>query len=533
LTPSNDNSAIDFLRLSSKRRPVARFVVAATVLACVLLGSFAGWFIWTTRQAQIAQTAIATSNVARMVGAQVESAMKTTNMALANVAERVEFDGTGPAALARLQAHLIELTHTTPELHGIFVYGADGAWLATSLPQTIVGNNADRAYFQYHRERPGREIHVSHPVRSRSTGIWVLPVSRRIDHADGSFAGVVLVTLKVNFFEKIYDELDVGRTGTVLLALEDGTVVYRRPFDEKLIGTNLSRGVVFQAIRKKPVGADFLVATVDRIERLYSYRRVDQFAFVIAVGQTKEELLANWRRSSLLIGSASLLIAALFALFARKLIRQIVIRDRLDQTLRAFSEDLQRDNLGLHELAHTDKLTQIANRRRFDEMLEHEWRRAQRGKTPLAMILIDIDFFKKYNDHYGHPAGDACLHSVGGVLATRLNRTGDLPARYGGEEFAVILPATDLHGALAVAERIRQEILALRIPHAQSPFEIVTASLGVAALEPAGIDGMAAAELVARADTQLYQAKRTGRNRVWGEPFVGGATGLGERKASQ
>ena len=533
MTPSNDNSAIDFLRLSSKRRPVARFVVAATVLACVLLGSFAGWFIWTTRQAQIAQTAIATSNVARMVGAQIESAMKTTNMALANVAERVEYDGTGPVALARLRAHLIELTRTTPELHGIFVYGADGAWLATSLHQTVVGNNADRAYFQYHRERPGREIHVSHPVRSRSTGIWVLPVSRRIDHADGSFAGVVLVTLKVNFFEKIYDELDVGRTGTVLLALEDGTVVYRRPFDEKLIGTNLSHGAVFQAIRKKSAGADFLVATVDRIERLYSYRRVDQFAFVIAVGQTKEELLANWRRSSLLIAGASLLIAALFALFARKLIRQIVIRDRLDQTLRAFSEDLQRDNLGLHELAHTDKLTQIANRRRFDEMLEHEWRRAQRGKTPLAMVLIDIDFFKKYNDHYGHPAGDACLHSVGGVLATRLNRTGDLPARYGGEEFAVILPATDLHGALAVAERIRQEILALCIPHAQSPFEIVTASLGVAALEPNGIDGVGAAELVARADTQLYQAKRAGRNRVWGEPYGADATGLGERKASQ
>lgn len=533
MTPSSDNSALDFLRLSSKRRPVARFVVAATVLACLLLMSFAGWFIWTTRQAQIAQTEIATSNVARMVGAQVESAMKTTSMALANVAERVEHDGTGPAALARLRAHLIELTRTTPELHGIFVYAEDGTWLATSLNQTIEGNNADRAYFQYHRTRPGRDIHVAHPVRSRSTGIWVLPVSRRIDHADGSFAGVVLVTLKVNFFEKIYDELDVGRTGTVLLALDDGTVVYRRPFDEKIIGTNLSQGVVFKAIRNKSSGADFLVATVDKIERLYSYRRVDRFAFVIAVGQTKDELLSDWRRSSLLIGSVTLLIAALFTLFARKLVRQITIRDRLDQTLRAYSEDLQRDNLGLHELAHTDKLTQIANRRRFDEMLDHEWRRAQRGKTPLALILIDIDFFKKYNDHYGHPAGDACLHSVGSILAAKLNRNGDLPARYGGEEFAIILPHTDLDGALAVAERIRSEIEGLRIPHAQSPFETVTASLGVAALEPDGIAMVTASGLIARADTQLYQAKHTGRNRVWGEAMAAADGDSGERQASQ
>jgi len=539
LTPSNDNPALDFLRLSSKRRPVVRFVVAATVLACILLVAFAAWFIETTRQAQIAQTTVATINVARMVGAQVESAMKTTSMTLANVAERVEHDGTSPAALARLQAHLVELTHTTPELHGIFVYGEDGAWQATSLDQPFVANNADRAYFQYHREHPGRDIHVAHPVRSRSSNIWVLPVSRRIDHADGSFAGVVLVTLKVNFFEQIYDDLDVGRTGTVLLALADGTVVYRRPFDEKIIGTNLSHGVVFQAIRNKSAGAEFLTATVDKIERLYSYRRVDRFPFVIAVGRTKDELLGDWKRSSLLIGAVTLLIAALFTLFGRKLVRQIAIRDRLDQTLRAYSEDLQRDNLGLHELAHTDKLTQLANRRRFDDMLDHEWRRAQRSNAPLALILLDIDYFKKYNDHYGHPAGDTCLQGVGGVLAASLNRTGDLPARYGGEEFAIILPATDLHGALAVAERMRQDILGLCIAHVESPFENVTASLGVASFEPGGKESLSTADLVVRADMQLYQAKAAGRNRVSGAAFratgadADAGTNSGESQAAQ
>jgi len=500
-------------RLSGKRRPVVRLVVAATTLGCVVLVACAAWFVWSSRQAQIHQTEVATSNVARMVGAQVETAMKTTTMALANMVERVEHDGAGEYAMTRLQAHLVELTRTTPELHGLFVYDAEGRWLATSLTEQIQGDNSDRAYFQYHRTHADKGIYIGHPVRSRSTGVWVLPVSRRIDHPDGSFGGVALVTLKVNFFERIYDELNVGRTGTVLLALDDGTVIYRRPFDAKLIGTNLSGGAVFQAIRRQSAGSAFLVARVDNIERLYSFRRVDDFAFVIAVGQTKDELLGNWRRSSILIGLAVLLIGAVFALFARKLIRQFIIRDRLDAKLRAFSHDLQRDNLGLQQLAHTDKLTGLANRRRFDEILEHELRRAQRAGASLALILIDVDFFKKFNDRYGHPAGDACLQAVAGVLAGQVNRNRDLPARYGGEEFAVVLPDTDAAGAMAVAERLRHEIEALRLPHHESPFDVVTASLGVSAIAPGAGDSPDPLGLVARADRHLYQAKHAGRNR--------------------
>ena len=515
------NSSTDSLdshvdRLSGKRRPVVRLVVVATTLGCMLLVAFAAWFIWSSRQTQIRQTEVATSNVARMVGVQVETAMKATTMALANVVERVEHDGIGDDALARLNAHLLVLTQTTPELHGIFVYAADGRWLATSLSGTPQGNNSDRAYFAYHRTHPGRGIYVGHPVRSRSTGVWVLPISRRIDRADGSFAGVALVTLKVNFFERIYDELDVGKTGTVLLALEDGTVVYRRPFDDRLIGTNLANGAVFQAIRKQPSGSDFMVARIDNIERLYSYRRVDDFAFVIAVGQTKDELLGPWKRFSMLIGAAVLAIAALFALFARKLVRQFIIRDRLDQKLRAYSFDLRRDNLGLQELAHTDTLTRLANRRRFDDVLAHELHHARLAGTPTALLLLDVDYFKKFNDRYGHPAGDACLQEVARILAAQVNRNRDLPARYGGEEFAVILPDTELNGAIAVAERLRHEIGARELPHQESPFGVVTASIGVAVFVRAPGDDAAPGELVAHADRHLYNAKHAGRNRVDG-----------------
>jgi len=513
-SPNKLDSHLD--RLSGKRRPVVHLVILATTIGCMLLVAFASWFIWSSHRTQIRQTEIATTNVARMIGVQVETAMKATTMALANVIERVEHDGIGDDALERLSAHLLVLTETTPELHGMFVYAADGRWLATSLRGTPQGNNADRPYFQHHRNHPGREIYVGHPVRSRSTGVWVLPISRRIDHPDGSFAGVALVTLKVNFFERIYDELDVGKTGTVLLALDDGTVVYRRPFDDKLIGTNLSNGAVFKAIRKQAAGSEFMVARIDNIERLYSYRRIDDFAFVIAVGQTKDELLGPWKRFSMLIVAAVLAITALFAVFARKLVRQFIIRDRLDQKLRAYSHDLRRDNVGLQELAHTDTLTQLANRRRFDEVLAHELRHAQLTATPTALLLLDVDFFKAFNDHYGHPAGDACLRAIGRLLAAQVNRNRDLPARYGGEEFAVILPDTDLTGAMAVAERLRHEIEGLQLPHQESPCGVVTASFGVAAVVPQAQGVAATSDIIADADAHLYNAKRLGRNRVDG-----------------
>jgi diguanylate cyclase (GGDEF)-like protein len=512
LTPADPDHHLD--RLSEKKRPVARLVFLITALACLLVLALAAWFIAAARHAQLREAEVANTNVARMIAVQVESTLKTADVALVNVVERVEHDGIEGAALDRLQAHLGEVSRTSPELHGLFVYGADGTWLATSLGRPAVGSNSDRAYFQYHRAHPGRGLHVGPPIRSRSTGVWVIPVSRRIEARDGGFAGVALVTLKVDFFERIYDELDIGKTGTVLLALSDGTVVYRRPLDDKLIGTNISQGPVLQEVSRRGSGSSILVSGIDRIERLYSFRRVSGVPFIVAVGRTKNELLSDWERASILIGAAALLVCAMAALLANRLFRQIVIRDQLDQQLRARSDDLEQHNVGLQVLAHTDKLTGIANRLMFDTVLERELKRAQRGDACLSLILLDVDYFKKFNDRYGHPAGDSCLHGVGRVLAEQVIRAGDLAARYGGEEFAVILPNTDRSGAIAVAERIRMEILALAIAHGDAPAGTVSASLGVATVAAGQETQLRPADLVARADARLYEAKRGGRNTV-------------------
>ncbi|MCX5824788.1 MAG: diguanylate cyclase [Deltaproteobacteria bacterium] len=167
----------------------------------------------------------------------------------------------------------------------------------------------------------------------------------------------------------------------------------------------------------------------------------------------------------------------------------------------------------LQDLSRRDGLTGLANRRHFDECLDREWKRGLREKDPLSIILCDIDFFKNFNDTYGHQKGDDCLRAVAHVLEQDLCRPLDVAARYGGEEFVVLLPGTPLPGALAVAESIRSGIEALAIPHASSSAApVVTISLGVASVVPAP-DG-AAAEILSAADQALYRAKGEGRNRV-------------------
>ncbi len=176
-------------------------------------------------------------------------------------------------------------------------------------------------------------------------------------------------------------------------------------------------------------------------------------------------------------------------------------------------QQLQAANLKLERLATLDALTQLANRRRFDQYLETEWRRQSREQTPLSLILCDIDSFKSYNDTYGHPGGDECLRQVAGAIRGAVNRPADLVARYGGEEFAVILPNTQIQGAMQVAEHIQLKIAALQLPHAGSQVsQYVTVSLGVASIVPGSESETKI--LIAAADQALYQAKRLGRDRI-------------------
>jgi diguanylate cyclase (GGDEF)-like protein len=180
-------------------------------------------------------------------------------------------------------------------------------------------------------------------------------------------------------------------------------------------------------------------------------------------------------------------------------------------------EVLRAENLRLQQIAYVDALTQLANRRQFDEALKAEWLRAIREETPLSLVMLDIDRFKRFNDLYGHLAGDECLRVVAAAVKSILRRPADLMARYGGEEFALLLPVTDDSGAVKLADRVRTAINALRLTHAgNAPGQgFVTASLGVSTAYPQpGSSPEGWLDLIKRADGLLYEAKRTGRNRV-------------------
>jgi two-component system chemotaxis family response regulator WspR len=188
-------------------------------------------------------------------------------------------------------------------------------------------------------------------------------------------------------------------------------------------------------------------------------------------------------------------------------------RDEAYRSLARVKRELEESNAALARLSTIDSLTDLPNRRRFDDALDAEWRRAARSGTPVSLILIDVDFFKRFNDHYGHPAGDECLRQVAAALRARTLRGTSMIARYGGEEFVALLPDQTSAGARVVAEALRAGVEGLRLPHIRSEVSsYVTISLGIATALPA--PNTSSADLVARADTALYEAKQSGRNRL-------------------
>ncbi|NHA15597.1 diguanylate cyclase [Thioalkalivibrio sp. XN279] len=182
-----------------------------------------------------------------------------------------------------------------------------------------------------------------------------------------------------------------------------------------------------------------------------------------------------------------------------------------EQEISERTQELQAANFKLKHLARVDALTNLGNRRWFDHILEQRWRAAARDGGAFAVMMLDVDYFKRYNDTCGHPAGDAVLRQLGQVIRDNLLRPMDMPARYGGEEFAVILGESDFQGAVKVAERLHTAVAALAIPHPASPFGIITVSVGLGMLAPCGAES---APNIQIPDAALYRAKAEGRNRV-------------------
>jgi diguanylate cyclase (GGDEF)-like protein len=508
----------------SDQRDKGWLVRATLLLALVYFGLICtnAWLIWAARGNTIAQANLANTNLARAVTQRFEATLAVAEHIVDSVVYALERDEMTPERLQRLQPVLVQHVTGSAHLKGLFVYDAKGYWVATSeAGWSNLSNNADRDYFIHHRDNPSGRPLLGAPIVSRSSKEWVVPVSRRINDANGQFAGVVLATISVKHLLAMLEQFDIGAQGAITVTL-NSRILVRRPFVESEIGLQTTWPAAQTYPNTRTLDAP---STIDGVQRLISFENLLNHAVRVSVASSKQEVLDHWVVASSLQTVWVVFLGVLLGLAARYTRRSIQHRLAAERGLLETRDALSDANQRLAELAHNDGLTGLANRRTFDQRLERCLRSSQREQRAMAVVMVDVDEFKKYNDRYGHVAGDACLKRVAAALRTSAQRPDDLVARYGGEEMVMLLPSTDLDGAQAIAEKARASVAEMRIAHDASAAGIVTVSLGVAAWVPDA--EWADPEVIQAADAALYQAKHAGRNRV------GVATLVREREAQE
>jgi diguanylate cyclase (GGDEF)-like protein/PAS domain S-box-containing protein len=597
-------------------------------LVCVAILAMSGWREWSSRANRLKAAEVEMANLARSLTQHAEDSLELLDTGIVGVVSRLETDGTDSLTLSKLRKVLVARKDSLKRIYGIAICDENGNWLTSS---GVTGANlSDRDYFRHHKQSADHGVYVSGPYMSGTNNAeWIVTVSRRFDHADGSFGGLVFAAISARYFAEFYQQFDIGDNGAITLLNDHGVVLARSPDNGTYVGRDTSSGPLFRdALLQSPQGAYHFKSPLDGMQRVSYYRRSDRFPLVILATVQQDEALASWRHAAIARMVFASALVCLIAVIGFFLVRQLqrgqrmtvalaakeanfralaegssdmVTRIGLDEriyyaspssarivgwqpeqlvgtlalagvnpedlprveetvaalkrgeveetratyrtrhrekseiwvesTLRvtrnvsgevdgviAVSRDMtqQKDmEEKLATLATEDGLTCIANRRRFDERLLEEWGRACRDQTFLSLLMIDVDNFKTYNDEYGHPAGDACLRSVAGVLAAEARRTPDLVARYGGEEFAMLLPNTDAAGCAQIGERVLLALHEAAIPHAQnSPSGRVTVSLGGGVCQPGTERSKPCTWLIEIADRALYAAKEAGRDQL-------------------
>jgi diguanylate cyclase (GGDEF)-like protein len=389
---------------------------------------------------------------------------------------------------------LFDRAATASGYGAIFVLDAQGDAFIDSgslVPRRL--NGADRAYFQVQRTSD-IGLYVGRPWRTRITGREMIPLSRRFSYADGTFAGVVVGAIELAYFETVFARLNRNLNLKINVLFDDGLATaggqlpVQYPTTDPLDGKTLA--VIANAEHIT------LIAPLAGADALHVAHRVGTLPMHVVVSVPISAIDAAWYgwAITIVLIVGTLAIALLFLLLR--------LRKELQRRTAAEAE--------LAVLALTDALTGIPNRRHFDRKLAELERATSRDRCALA--LIDVDRFKAFNDHSGHPAGDRVLKAVGAELANCAASAGGIAFRIGGEEFAIVLTGIDETKALDVARICRSSIEALALPHALSPIGIVTVSVGLLYADRQSVATQA--EWLSLADAALYEAKRGGRNQV-------------------
>ncbi|WP_234004965.1 sensor domain-containing diguanylate cyclase [Cronobacter turicensis] len=496
-------------------------MLAFLLLISLLVIAVSGSSLWQSWQHSIEETERQARNQSISLARQAEDTFLQVQLTLDELVRRSEDIFLQPADWNGSRGLLAQQQRQLPQLHGLFVYDASGDWIATSASvYPAQANNADRDYFRWHTQHSDTGMHIGHVIRSRSTGELVVPVSVRLNNREGRFRGVLLATVKLDYFHQFYGYYEMGPSDTLGITFADSTVLYVRPFPDSYINRTLSSSPLFTRMLKiAPTGGGAWKSAIDGVPRIFGYATLERYPLVVSAGYDVDKLRAAWWRNNIPTLALNAVLLGVVLIFGVLVLRQIRASLRYQRELISLQDDLTRSNHILQDLALLDGLTGLANRRQFDIYLEQCITRAQATGAPVSLVMCDIDYFKIYNDTQGHVAGDACLKAVGDILRHLPLHNTDRVARYGGEEFAIILPGADAHAAQRVALRALEAIHHARLSHPATPREekVLTISAGAATVTDGDVNGET---LKSRADDALYQAKRAGRNCVVGAAGV-------------
>ena len=428
-------------------------------------------------------------NLAAGIDAEIARNIELYDLSLRNVANNMllpELKDVGKPV-----QHLILFDHAATARHFGAIQAFDEKGQLTHDASSLdprPENRADEEYFQVHRDNPDAGLFISKPMLHR--GAYSIVLSRRISGEDNAFLGVVAGSIRFSYFHELFERLKLDPDDSITVLRRDRTIIMRKPFDLDFIGKNLATIAGWSPNNLKPGGSFAGQGPIDPIPRLF-VRRDNSGPLYVVVGKPLEAIFSLWHKEAMriaaIVGVLILFVLATTLFLAREIGRRAAAEAKLE------------------ELAITDALTGLRNRRKFDDEIDSEWRRATRQKTPLALLMIDADHFKAFNDTHGHQAGDQVLVGIAICISDSVRRTGDCAARYGGEEFAVLLPGCSPTDAFQIAETIRQKVMQWSEGDA-----VNTVSIGVASLTPAA--NMHWTLLLEAADKALYAAKANGRN---------------------
>ncbi|HEF4771497.1 sensor domain-containing diguanylate cyclase [Burkholderia multivorans] len=482
------------------RSSAPHYVVAVGVLIAFALMGLCILQLFQSRQDALDRARETSRNLALVAERDITRNVELYNLSLEAVLQGLRRPDVMAASPALRRGVLFDHAMTAQYLGSMLVLDAQGNIVLDSqndVPRH--GNFSDRKYFTAHRDRADVGLYVSDPFASRLRGgTPSIVLSRRVANPDGSFAGVALIAINLEYFHKLFAGLALGPHGSISLIGTDGIMVMRQPYELNTIGRDISQAATFRRFRSAPEGSFLERSSIDGVRRLYYFKTLPNLPLIVMVAEAEQDIYAAWHRRALTIG-------ALVATFGAAFIAlSVLLGAQLRRRMRAESE--------LILLARTDGLTGLNNRRSFGEVLDREWRRARRVRSVFSLLFVDVDRFKAYNDTYGHQAGDDALAAVARCIGENIRRPADVAARYGGEEFVVLLPDTAENGAAQIAERIRIAINELGLEHVGSEFGRVTASIGLASWKPD--QDVEPDAIIKAADEALYYAKATGRNKV-------------------